>query len=133
MFTQISIPATFSGMKAHVFAADMVTTDEILDTIEDLIEDLELGCKMGTEAFFSFAGPGHPQHGKGVTVYFPRIATYKRDLARLVIAVDGLSAGTIAGDMMVSANVGVRCEVREDTPARDLAHDEYQMAYISSY
>ena len=120
MFTSMAHPETFSGMKAHVFADNVEDAATIYDALASLISDRGLGCKVGTKDFFDYT-KNDPQHGKGVTVYFPRVATYKDDLEAVTRTVTSLTFGKIQGDMMVSGNVGVRCEVREDAPAEDAA------------
>ena len=126
-------PNTLSGYKAHVFSTTPEQAEMVMARIADAADQYGWGVKVGTAAFFALADENHNQHGKGVTVYFPKLDDFQSDLDWLLRLLEGYPfAGTIKGDDMVSDAVGVRYEFHSDPgydiPAEDAAQ-WYQAAH----
>ena len=128
-FEVVYWPETLSGHKAHVFADNPDRVASVMARIAVAAEDIGWGVKIGTDRFFEDVTESHPQHGKGVTVYFPRRSTWEADLAWLVELMEGCPfAGDIAGDDMVSAHVGYRYEFHSD-PGYDIDSNDCLVWY----
>jgi DNA polymerase III epsilon subunit-like protein len=110
------LPATLSGHKLHISTESSEEVREALARILPILEaDKAMGFKLGTEAFFKYTQYDHPQKGKGVTIYLPRVATLDDDIDKIVQAMAGWRGKDrgIDGDTMIGNGVGRRYELRE--------------------
>lgn len=131
-------PETFSGWKAHVYADDVEGVANILRRLEGEIATNQnpggWGAKVATQRFLDHpqAAPGKTQHGKAVTIYFPRKADVEKDLKhlqRLMADLPQRQHKPVTSEEYLSNGVSKRYELRDDAPPGDLDPQAYQYYY----
>ena len=131
-FIQVRMPETLSGHKAHIYSTSNEQVEMVLGRILGDADIFGWGVKVGTHRFHEMSR-GTGQHGKGVTVYFPKRTEWEADLAYLARLMDGYPfAGDIDGDDMVGPAVGHRYEFHAD-PGYDIDPADVHSWYVPAH